>query len=185
MTRQEVSIEDAIAYLNELLDLDAKAMGAMIGSGVPCNDALRDHPTALVLATGPTGSNARIGILGLLNGLFGVRDDGLGEISAVFESDKLVRFERTPRNVDNPETVICEIGIKSGTDLTPCQQSFCSSLFTLRAGWAGARSERNEPRFFPMLLVKLLHESGSKIVDRCHRAGGQRLSSTTFPNASW
>jgi hypothetical protein len=108
MTRQEVSIEDAIAYLNELLALDAKAMGAMIGSGMPCNDALRDHPTALVLATGPTGSNARIGILGLLNGLFGVRDDGLGEISAVFESNKPVRFERTPPKVDSPETVTCE-----------------------------------------------------------------------------
>jgi hypothetical protein len=108
VSREEVSIDDTIEYLNELLALDAKAMAALIGSRVPCNAALRDHPTALVLATGPTGSNARIGILGLLNGLFGVRDDGLGEICAIFDkSDKLVRFERT-RNVDNPETAICE-----------------------------------------------------------------------------
>jgi hypothetical protein len=38
-----------------------------------------------------------------------VADDGLDEISAVFDrSDKLVRFERTLRIVDSPETVICE-----------------------------------------------------------------------------
>jgi hypothetical protein len=108
MIREEVSIHDTIEYLNELLALDAKAMATMIGSRVQCNDALRDHHTALVLATGPAGSNARVGMLGLLNGLFGVRDDGLGEISAVFDKGKLVRFERTPRIVDIPETVICE-----------------------------------------------------------------------------
>jgi hypothetical protein len=103
MSREDVSIDDAIEYLNELLALDARAMATVIGSRAPCNDALRDHPTALVLATGPAGSNARVGMLGLLNGLFGVRDDGLGEISAVFDKDKLVRFERTRRSWISPK----------------------------------------------------------------------------------
>jgi hypothetical protein len=109
MSREQVSIDEAIAYMNELLALDRKAMAALIGSRVPCNAGLRDHPTALVLATGPTGTNARLGTLGLLNGMFGVRDDNLGVICAVFDkSDRLVKFERTPLIVLNPESVICE-----------------------------------------------------------------------------
>ena len=109
MSREQVSIDDTIAYLNELRHLDAEAMDDLIGYRAPCNDALRDHPTARVLGIGPTGKSPRIGMLGLLNGLFGPRADGLGEISAVFDKkSKLVRFERTLGIVGNPETVICE-----------------------------------------------------------------------------
>jgi hypothetical protein len=61
-----------------------------------------------VLVSG-TGRNPRVGFLGVLNGLFGTRDDGWGEISAIFDkSEKLVRFERTPRIAIERETVICE-----------------------------------------------------------------------------
>jgi hypothetical protein len=149
MSRQEVSIDDVIAYLNELLSLDPKAMATMVGSRVPCNESLPDHSTALVLATGPTGTNARFGVLGLLNGLFGVRSDGLGGICAVFDkSDKLVTFARTPLKVDDPGNRDLRITELRVALTLPMQRRVSVPPSLCRQG--GARSERNEPQFFDL-----------------------------------
>jgi hypothetical protein len=54
MSREQVSIDDTIEYLNELLSVDANAIAALVGFRVQCNAALRDHPTV----KSPTPSRA-------------------------------------------------------------------------------------------------------------------------------
>ena len=68
-----MSIDDAIAYLNELIELDRPAMEALFEYRVPCNEALADHSTVQAWRG--------IGIHGVLNGLFGSGDKGLITLS--------------------------------------------------------------------------------------------------------
>jgi hypothetical protein len=62
-----------VDYLNELVSLDNKAIEDLVNTRVPCNQALVNHPTCQVAVTNEQG---RVGLLGLLNGLVGVFDDG-------------------------------------------------------------------------------------------------------------
>ena len=105
-----VTPEDAVAYLNQLLELDRPAVAALVSNRVPCNEALADHPTCQV---GVQHGGYHVGFLGLLNGLFGTIGDGgprdqWGWITAEFEDDpdanwrRLRRFAVTdPRAGDN------------------------------------------------------------------------------------
>jgi len=85
-----VTPEDVVKLLNEAVKLDPAAMRALVEARVPCNEALADHPTIQVSAyneqTGkPTPGNFKVGILGLLNGLFGTDSVGWGFITANFD----------------------------------------------------------------------------------------------------
>ena len=86
----------AISFLNELIALDPQAITALVESRVPCNQALADHPTVQVSAT--TGNGFSVGLLGVLNGLFGAREDGWGFITAVFDDNgQITEFKKTER----------------------------------------------------------------------------------------
>lgn len=85
-----VTPEEVVQVLNEAVKLDPKAMYALVEARVPCNEALADHPTIQVSAydeqTGePTPGQFKVGILGLLNGLFGTDSKGWGYIMANFD----------------------------------------------------------------------------------------------------
>jgi len=71
-----------INILNELLELDRPAVGALIANRVPCNQDFANHPNVLVW---PQNNGFHIGILGLLNGICGLEIDNNGLIEAVFE----------------------------------------------------------------------------------------------------
>ena len=86
-----MSVDDAIAYLNELIELDRPAIAALIANRVPCNQVLADHPTA---QCGARHGGFTIGMLGVLNGLFGVDDDKRGYITFVFEDGNLQKVIR-------------------------------------------------------------------------------------------
>lgn len=83
-----------IDYLNELHRLDPVAIHQLMETRVPCNQALSDHGTTQV--SGTVGSPT-VGTLGILNGLVGVRDDGWGYITAVYDdvTEQLTHFEPT------------------------------------------------------------------------------------------
>jgi len=95
-----VTVDDAIKLLNELLELDRPAVAALIANRVPCNEALADHETVQCSAQ---HNGFHVGMLGVLNGLFGTLPNGWGKITAVFEDSddpaeygrKLIRFHRT------------------------------------------------------------------------------------------
>lgn len=99
MIKESVTIDRTIEILNEALMLDPRAMTDLCESRVRCNDALTEHPTIQV---GPTWSSKenQVGLIGIINGLFGVDDRGYGPIAANYTTDepvsRIVEFVRTP-----------------------------------------------------------------------------------------
>lgn len=90
--RDPLSIDIAIERLNSMLEVDPDAVARLIETRIPC-DELADHPTAQVHEA--EDGLCYVGHLGLLNGIFGIDDDGWGPICALFEDGELVRFEKT------------------------------------------------------------------------------------------
>lgn len=80
--RNEVTTDGVVGLLNEALALDSDAMNKLIHHREPCNKALAEHPTIQVGAM--NGSEISVGIVGLLNGMFGYANDGIGAISAEY-----------------------------------------------------------------------------------------------------
>lgn len=92
-----VTVDDVIALLNKLLELDRPAIAALLANRVPCNESLANHPTVQVAAQ---HGGYHVGMFGVLNGLFKTFGNEWGEwgkMRCVFDEDGfLVRFERTP-----------------------------------------------------------------------------------------
>lgn len=80
--RESITMKEAIDFLNSLVAKDADAVTTLIEQRVPCNQAMADHPTVQCLLTDNGG---KVGLLGILNGLFGSNDQGWGAIAAVME----------------------------------------------------------------------------------------------------
>lgn len=79
-----------IKFMNELLELDRVTISKLIDTRIICNELLANHPTVQV------NSEHEVGLLGILNGLVGIKDNGYGYITAVFDDDNnIVRFEKT------------------------------------------------------------------------------------------
>jgi hypothetical protein len=97
MIKENISIDEVVTLLNEMLSLDIGATAALLANRVPCNSDLVNHPTIQV----DTQHGVYfVGLLGVINGLFGVNEDNQGAIGYVFEDDynsggrKLVRFQK-------------------------------------------------------------------------------------------
>lgn len=95
--RNEVTIDQAIKLLNEALSADPKAISELISFRVACSKTLDSHPS---IQCGFRNNTTTIGLLGILNGLFGTYEEGCGPISAIVESDlrTIIGFERTKCN---------------------------------------------------------------------------------------
>lgn len=92
MIKEAVSIDDVILVLNDLLAADPDAAHALVEQRVKCSEKLANHPTIQVHCL--DGQKPTVGLLGVINGIFGVDQDGWGPIVAVFEDDgRLVRFQ--------------------------------------------------------------------------------------------
>jgi hypothetical protein len=76
--------EVVVDYLNELLEIDRAAIGALVDNKVPCNKLLANHPTVQVASK---HAGCHVGLLGILNGLCGVKANGYGYIVAIFKDD--------------------------------------------------------------------------------------------------
>jgi hypothetical protein len=82
--------------LNEALEADRPAIAALCANRVPCNTQLAEHPTIQVTAQ---HGGFFLGLLGILNGICGVREDGNGPICMVWSDEpkpKLLGFSFTP-----------------------------------------------------------------------------------------
>ncbi len=95
----EVTIEQAINLLNQALHADSDAITKLVASKVECNDVLGDHPTIQCGQKDSPDGPVTVGLLGILNGIFGIRSDGYGHISAIVDqvSGRIIRFEMTDR----------------------------------------------------------------------------------------
>lgn len=86
MVKNNITPQEAVDILNELLVVDKNAVSTMVMSRVVCNKLLAAHPTVQVFVGGGATS---VSMLGILNGMFGVYDDGPkkghGPIKAVYD----------------------------------------------------------------------------------------------------
>lgn len=92
-----MDVDEAVAFLNSALAIDRVAMTALMVTRFPCNEALANHETIQVMAVEKT---YLVGGLGLLNGLFGIREDGMGHgmghiLIEISEDGLIQRFGRT------------------------------------------------------------------------------------------
>lgn len=102
-----ITVDDAIQLLNDAVAADKDAVQKLIDYRVPCNSKLVAHPTIQINVTLHKNSAMgksetllpfyySVGLLGLMNGLFGTDDKGNGLITAQFDySGALLGFERT------------------------------------------------------------------------------------------
>lgn len=87
-------IDDAIAVLNRIHETDPTVLPKLIFYRVPCNEALSDDPTVQVGRSDKEDADWEVGLLGIINGLFGIQEDGFGYIVAQFEEGSILRFSR-------------------------------------------------------------------------------------------
>lgn len=83
-----------IEYLNSLVTLDQEAMSRLIEIRTPCNDKLTNHETVQVLEEIIDNKpEYKVGLLGILNGMCGIDEDGCGFVMAVCDGDNnLIKF---------------------------------------------------------------------------------------------
>ena len=93
--KKSISITDVVDLLNEVCETDAEAMAALCNHRVPCSETLADHPTIQVSGVRHDNGSVtdhKVGLIGLINGLFGVDENGWGYFAANFDDDKLTGF---------------------------------------------------------------------------------------------
>ena len=91
--RNEVTVSQVVELLNQALKIDSIAITNLVRTRVVCNRGLANHQTIQVgLAPGcdpednPKDHEYEVGLLGLINGLFGIDEKQWGAIAA--EMDK-------------------------------------------------------------------------------------------------
>lgn len=89
--KSKVSIDETVDFLNELLKTDPLATHSLFSMRTSCNERLADHPTVQVGTIG-TSTYHIVGLIGIINGLFGVDDDGVGHIIADYTDGQIARF---------------------------------------------------------------------------------------------
>ncbi|MGO0058645.1 hypothetical protein ACTID9_01025 [Brevibacillus fluminis] len=87
--KETISVDEVVQLLNQLSIEDKTAMENLICARVECNEAVANHPTVQV-----SQDAFKVGMLGVLNGLFGVAQDGFGAIAADFDENGLKGFVR-------------------------------------------------------------------------------------------
>lgn len=88
----------AVAVLNSALEADRAAVSKLFAYRVECNAALRDHPTIQV---GGGDKYSDVGVMGVINGLFGILPDGWGLIEAVWNTEGVPVIERFACTLDS------------------------------------------------------------------------------------
>lgn len=97
-----VSVDEAIEVLNRIHQADHHVLPALMRHRVPCNTAVADDP-AVQVGPGPNRSGWVIGLLGVLNGIFGADDDGWGYIVADWDGGSNLRGFRRTRATDKKQ----------------------------------------------------------------------------------
>jgi hypothetical protein len=88
---EKINPELIIQYLNSLLLLDQKAISELVEKRVEVNEQFSHHETVQILRSGSDDKPIySVGLLGILNGLCGVDDDGWGFVVAECNSQGLI-----------------------------------------------------------------------------------------------
>ncbi len=95
MIKTDVGVEEFVVFMNNLLEVDPDFVKSLVGFRTPCDTGLVEHPTVQV---GWLGDDFHIaGFIGVMNGFFGVYDDGKleghGAFAAVYDGVTLKGFK--------------------------------------------------------------------------------------------
>lgn len=88
--KESVTPQDVVDFLNEALDVDRQAISKVFSQRQICNEDLANHPTIQVRSENEKYSVAAVGVL---NGLFGIDEDGWGPICRTVDSASLTIAE--------------------------------------------------------------------------------------------
>lgn len=94
--KASMTVDEVIAFLNSLLAIDPEAIKNLMWHRVRCNGSMADHPSVQVSAY-PDKNKPAVGLLGILNGMFGIDEEGWGQI-VVMSDDKtedIIKFYKT------------------------------------------------------------------------------------------
>lgn len=89
--KSKVSIEETVDFLNELLKTDPVTVNSLLSMRTSCSEKMADHPTVQVGTIGKS-TYYIVGLIGIINGLFGVDDDDMGRITADYKDGQITRF---------------------------------------------------------------------------------------------
>lgn len=97
----QINPEIIIQYLNSLLFLDKIALQNLIETRVQCNEKLANHETVQVLeGNGDNIGTFSVGLLGILNGLCGIDEDGWGYIVVKMDKDNNINKFCHKKDID-------------------------------------------------------------------------------------
>ncbi len=101
MLSKNITANDVCELLNELLKVDYSCVESLMNYRVKCNIHIANHPTVQVQQF-KTDPFPKVGLLGILNGLFGIDADGMGAIYMVIDDNtrKISSF-RTADYIEN------------------------------------------------------------------------------------
>ena len=93
--KETISLEEAIKFLNEILKEDPELINSIFNTYHKCNKKTRGHKTIQVCCSGDySENNPACRLIGLLNGLFGIDEDGYGGMNVYYETLKGVKIEK-------------------------------------------------------------------------------------------
>ncbi len=79
--------------LNRVHRADPTVLPALIAHRVPCNLAVADDPTVQVHRVKDTDDEWEVGVLGIINGLYGIQGPkAVGFIAAEYDDGELTHF---------------------------------------------------------------------------------------------
>ena len=90
MVKDSVTIKEMVDFLNELLEYDSYAISALFSTRIMCNRYLADHESVQVRQLGEDAF--QVGMIGIINGLFGIDQNGWGHIAADYDNGKITKF---------------------------------------------------------------------------------------------
>ena len=83
MIKESITIQEVADLLNSAVAADQETMQRLVELRLVCNQSLAEHETIQVKENSEEGT-MNVGILGIINGMFGVSDKG-GALGAVYE----------------------------------------------------------------------------------------------------
>ncbi len=90
MIKKSITAEEMLHYLNGLIVLDRRAISTLFLIRTGCNESLENHPTVQV------SDDSTVGILGIINGMFGVNKHGWGPFILIADDDGPTAFDMSP-----------------------------------------------------------------------------------------
>jgi hypothetical protein len=106
MIKKSVTAKDICSLLNELLEKDSSFVKNLMEVHVPCNEDIANHPTVQVRGYNEYPNVHTCGIMGLINGILGIREDGFGALCyEIDEAGNIVEFKETPTEGGKSESI--------------------------------------------------------------------------------